>query len=67
MGPFVSSLMQAMAHIISGAESINPAVAKVMSRTRWTVSVSLVVTVPAEKINQLGRSVLTKIVPVSFS
>jgi hypothetical protein len=67
MGPFESSLIQTMAHIINGADSSNPAMAKVMSRTRWTVSVSLVMTVPAEKINQLGRSVLTKIVPVSFS
>ena len=52
---------------MTGKATMSPASASVMSTRRLMTSVRGVLTKPSEKMSQLGRRSVTRILPVSFS
>ena len=55
------------ARTIKGRERTSPTRAAVISNSRLMISVRGVLTNPSEKMSQLGRTAVTKILPVAFS
>ena len=66
-GPGESSLMPRAITPMSGMAITSATKARLMSSSRLMISVRGVFTKPSEKISQLGRRSVTRILPVSFS